>query len=105
MRQGQLQDIPTYRFIIAATMVFIVGLFVFTIIFRAYITFQELQATIIQSGAVEGDDATLILLAGVPWALGGVYVSLLGAVIFFLLKGNKKTKERPPPSSFRGRYL
>ena len=98
-------DIPTYRFIIAATIVFIVGLFVFTIIFRAWITFQQLQQTILESGAVEGDDATLIILAGVPWALGGIYISLLATVIYFLLKGNKKGKEQPPPSSFRGRYI
>ena len=97
------QDIPTYRFIIAATVVFIVGLFVFTIIFRAWFTFKQLQQSIIETGEYEENEATLAILGAIPWALGGIYISLLSGVIWFLLKGTKKIKEEvpPPPGSFR----
>lgn len=97
------RDIPTYRVIIAATIVFVIGLFVFTIIFRAYLTFQQLQVAVVQSGEYSENEATFIILAGIPWALGGVYISLLGTIIYFLLKGNKPGKEEEPPSSFRVR--
>lgn len=96
-----MQDIPAYKFIIAATVIFIVGLFVFTIIFRAYLTFKQLEEAVIAQGTASEEQATLVILGAVPWALGGVYIALLGAVIYFLLKGNKKPKIEIPPSSFR----
>jgi len=96
-----MQEIPAYRFIIAATIIFIVGLFVFTIIFRAYLTFKQLEAVIISQGTASEEQATLAILGAVPWALGGFYVMLLGTVIYFLLKGSKPPKQELPPSNFR----
>lgn len=101
MRTGQ-QEVPLYRLIIAATVVFIVGLFIFTIIFRAYITFQQLEQSVLETGDYSENEATLIVLGAIPWALGGLYVSLLGVIIYFLLKGSKAPKEEEPPPSFRG---
>jgi len=97
------QDIPMYRVIIAATLVFIIGLFVFTIIFRAWLTFQELEQVIRQSGEFTEDESTLIILGGIPWALGGIYVTMLGGIIYFLLRSTKPQKKEIPPSSFRKR--
>ena len=98
-----LEEVPTYRFIIAATIVFIVGLFVFTVIFRAWITFQELQSVLLQSGDYSEEETTLVVLGAIPWALGGFYISLLGIIIYFLLRGTKSGKQKgEPPSSFRG---
>jgi|GEM_PF-3575556 len=96
------QDIPMYRVIIAATIVFIVGLVVFTVIFRAYITFQELQTLLLQSGEYSEEETTIVVLGAIPWALGGFYVSLLGIIIYFLLRGNKPLKKEEPGSGFRG---
>ncbi|MBD3311926.1 hypothetical protein GF352_00500 [archaeon] len=101
MRTGQ-QEVPLYRLIIAATVVFIVGLFIFTIIFRAYITFQQLEQSVLETGDYSENEATLIVLGAIPWALGGLYVSLLGVIIYFLLRGSKAPKEEKPPPSFRG---
>lgn len=101
MRAGQ-QEIPLYRLIIAATVVFIVGLFVFTIIFRAFITFQQLEQSVMETGEYSENEATLMVLGAIPWALGGFYVSLLGVIIYFLLKGRKPAREERPPPTFRG---
>jgi uncharacterized BrkB/YihY/UPF0761 family membrane protein len=100
MRRGQ-RDIPLYRFIIAATLVFVVGLFVFTVIFRAWLTFEQLSQAVLETGEYSEEETTLLVLGVVPWALGGVYVSLLGVIIYFLLKTTKQEKPEPPPSSFR----
>ncbi len=102
MRRGQVKEIPAYRFIIAATITFIVGLFVFTIIFRAWLTFKELQQTVIESGNLDENQATLAILGAIPWALGGIYISLLGTIIYFLIRGSKPPRtSSPPPSNFR----
>lgn len=96
-----MEEVPAYRLIIAATIVFIVGLFVFTIIFRAFITFQQLQQTVIQSGNYTENQATLIILQTIPWTLGAFYVTLLGVVTYFLIKGSKPAKHEEPPPTFR----
>jgi uncharacterized BrkB/YihY/UPF0761 family membrane protein len=100
MRRAQ-RDIPFYRFIIAATLVFIVGLFVFTVIFRAWLTFEQLSQAVLATGDYSEEESTLLVLGIVPWALGGIYVSLLGVIIYFLLKSTKQEKSEPPPSTFR----
>ena len=87
-----MNEVPAYKLIIAATLVFVIGLFVFTIIFRAYFTFKQVEAQVIASGDYEENEATLIVLGAIPWALGGIYVSLLGTIIYFLLKGSKPPK-------------
>jgi hypothetical protein len=98
-----MEQVPAYRLIIAATMVFIVGLFIFTIIFRAFITFQELEQIVIEQGTYDDDQLTLIILGSVPWALGGFYVSLLAGIIYFLLRGNKPANETITRADFRKR--
>ncbi|MFA5405907.1 MAG: hypothetical protein WC307_00920 [Candidatus Nanoarchaeia archaeon] len=98
-----MQEIPTYRLIIAATIVFIVGLFIFTIIFRAYLTFQQLEQLVIETGDYEQDQLTLVILGSIPWALGGFYVSLLGVIIYFLLRGNKPSQQEMTRADFRKR--
>ncbi len=95
-----MEEIPTYRVLIAATLVFIVGLFIFSVIFKAYITFKKLEAQLLQTGYKE-DQATLMILASIPWTLGGFYISLVGMIIYFVLKGNKVPKSKIPPRSFR----
>ena len=101
MRSGQT-EVPLYRLKIAATVVFIVGLFIFTIIFRAYLTFQQLEQVVLETGDYSENEATLIVLGAIPWALGGFYVSLLGVIIYFLLKGTKAPKQERPPPTFKG---
>ena len=96
-----MEEIPAYRIIIAATIVFLVGLFVFTIIFRAYLTFQQLEQSVIQSGNYTENQTTLVILQTIPWTLGGFYVSLLGVIIYFLLKGTKPPKQETVPPNFR----
>ena len=96
-----MEEVPTYRLIIAATLVFIVGLFVFTIIFRAFLTFQQLQQIVLESGEYEENQATLMVLSAIPWTLGAFYVSLIGIIIYFTIKGTKAPKQAEPPSSFR----
>lgn len=93
------REIQAYRVLIAGTIVFIVGLFVFSVIFQAFLVFQEFQTQLIDTEQVAADDPTLILLGLIPWGLGLFYISLIGTIIYFLLKGSGRQK--PPPIDWR----
>lgn len=89
------EDIPAYKVIIAGTIIFMAGLAVFSVIFRAFITFNEIQTALIEESNYTVDQTTMLVFASIPWALGAFYVSLVGTVIYLLLKATKKP--RPPP--------
>ena len=93
------REIPAYRVLIAGTIVFIVGLFVFSVIFQAFLVFQEFQTQLIATEQVSADDPTLLLLGLIPWGLGIFYISLIGTIIYFLLKG--AGRQKPPPIDWR----
>ena len=96
---GDDRDIPVYKVIIAGTIVFIVGLFIFSVIFQAFLVFQEVQQALIVTGNFSSTDPTVLILSVIPWGLGLFYISLVGTVIYFLLKGSRR--ERPPPIFWR----
>ncbi len=92
------KEIPAYKVLIAGTIVFIVGLFIFSVIFQAFMVFQEVRQELVVLGNYSETHPTIVILSLIPWGLGIFYIGLVGTVIYFLLKG---AKERPPPIYWR----
>ena len=90
-----MEEIPAYKVIIAGTIIFVTGLAIFSVIFRASIIFNEIQTTLTQQSNYTFDQTTMLVFATVPWALGAFYASLIGVVIYFVLKGGKKARLPP----------
>ena len=93
------EEIPAYKVLIAGTIVFVVGLFVFSVIFQAFVVFQEFQAQLVASDEAMADDPTILLLSLIPWGLGLFYISLIGTIIYFMIKGGGR--EKAPPIYWR----
>ncbi len=93
------EEIPAYKVLIAGTIVFVVGLFVFSVIFQAFVVFQEFQAQLVAADEAMADDPTILLLSLIPWGLGLFYISLIGTIIYFMIKGSGR--EKAPPIYWR----
>lgn len=95
-----MAEIPAYRVIIAGTIIFIVGLFIFSIIFQSYIVFQQFETQLVQTGNYSRDDPVILVLSIIPWGLGIFYISLIAVVIYFILRGSRGKETPPPPALF-----
>ncbi len=98
-----MAEISTFKFILSATIVFISGLFIFSVIFKAYITMNKLQSSITNETDPQ-TETTIMLLSAVPWGLGIVYASLIIGVIYYMFKSKPKSSEPPLIGGFRGGY-
>jgi len=90
-----MAEIQGPKLILVLTVVFVIGTFVFIVIFRALSTFQDLQVTVLKTGNYTENQSTLETLKVIPWYLGGLYVTLLGIIIYFMIAKNKE-ELRPP---------
>lgn len=77
------------KLILTLTIVFIVGTFVFTVIFKSLIAFQELRANILLTGVSDQDNKDIQSLQAIPWLLGGLYITLVGIIAYFMYKKYK----------------
>lgn len=91
------RDIPLLKVLIAGSIVFIVGLFIFSVIFQAFFMFQEIQQQLITTVNVSSTDPMIQILSFIPWALGIFYISLIAVIIYFMFRGSGREK---PPTIF-----
>lgn len=81
-----MPEVPELKLLLVLTVVFIVGMFVFVVIFKALTIFQGLQMDLVPEADEVGASKTIQLLQLMPWLLGGLYLTLVGAIAYFMFK-------------------
>lgn len=81
------KTLPEFRVIIGATVVFVSGLIIFFVIFRALLFLNQLQS--IYGPNTSQIEVITNLMQWIPWGLGAIYFALVTVVIYFVIKGRK----------------
>ncbi|MBD3312397.1 hypothetical protein GF352_03020 [archaeon] len=80
-----MPDIPELKLLLVLTVVFVVGMFVFIVIFKALMMVEGLK----QGAASEEDvelNQTMQFLQLMPWLLGILYLILIGVIAYLMFR-------------------
>lgn len=93
-----MAEIQAPKLILTLTIVFISGILIFTVIFRALDAFQELKLIQMDDPETKSSIETLKII---PWVLGVLYVTLVSAIMYIMLK---KGREEQKTQAERKKY-
>ena len=86
-------EIQASQLILSATVIFIVGLLIFSVVFQAY-SIMEQYKSIGTNQTAEESRGTFAALSIIPTVLTIIYFLFIGIVIWYVMKKSKEKTEK-----------
>ena len=86
-------DIPFDKILLSATVVFISGILIFTVIFKMYFFMIDMEKSVGISVNPTQSQSVIQMLALLPWVLGIIYALLVVAILIYITRFKFKKEE------------